>query len=697
MAAIDNLTTSATSKDQLHLGKKFKISDLPLNSSQRASVDGLLHSLKKKGEFDAIRKKVWAAFEASDARLELTKNLEHIAESEIDRDSSLLSRDRRTAAPLIEGAVDRSGVYRDVEARLDALILEHLDHVEVIARSIRRQEVGEEKGTMEEQFGSKTDQEYAQEVAGKRAIRDQARQKEEARNRKQAEKEKLLEMERKAKAELDKLRIITERKKAAVALAEKRRAERLARKEAERKAAEEKRLEREAAETKRKQEEEEREKERKARREAERNRYRSRSHERTRRRSRDRSRDGRRRDREEKKDESKSTKEAAPMDDKALEEAALEMLLQEGRDLAAKSGPTQDDGPPKVVTRLKYSDVNAITADSRFAFPKPRHSRSDRRSRSRSRNKDRDRDRDRDQDKDRESKRDDRSRTTRRRTRSRSRNRSPFRDHQNDPAGKEEWKRKEVQKREEEAARYKREMLANRDSSIRSRQDSDTRDVIVDRTRSRSVAKKRKERSRTPIKKGRDDARHRSPIEIDRYVPEGSSRHRDKKLEERPRHRDANDKEKDVEKDKNRGTARTRSRNRDRDRNKDRSRERRDKDRARSRSRDRNRDKDRDRERSRQRNRSRDRDTNRTRDRDTDGRHRRRDHSGDRTKSEKNKVDDKDRSSRDYDRRRDSRTHSDRKDKDGSDKRGWIEIDRYIPGTGSKGDKDKKADKSGSH
>ena len=680
MAAIDTSTAITAGRDQMLQSKKFKISDLPLNSSQRASVDGLLHSLKKKGEFDAIRKKVWAAFEDSDAQLELTKNLEKVAESEIDRDSSLLSRDRRTAAPLIEGAVDRSGVYRDVEARLDALILEHLDHVEVIARSIRRQEVGEEKAAMEEQLGSKTDQEYAQEVAGKRTIRDQARHKEEARGRKQAEKEKLLEMERRAKAELDKLRIITDRKKAAVALAEKRRAERVARKEAERKASEEKRLEREAAEAKRKQEEEDHEKERKARREAERRRYRSRS----RRRSRDRSR---RRDRGERKDELIQAAAAAPMDDKALEQAALEMLLQEGRDLAAKSGPVQDDGPPKVVTRLKYSDVNAITtADSRFTFPKPRHSRSDRRSRSRSRSRDKDRDRDRD------SRRDDRSRTTRRRSRSRSRNRSPFRDHQKDPAGKEEWKRKEVQKREEEAARYKREMLANRDPSIRSVQDLDTKDV-VDRTRSRS--KKRRERSRTPVRKPRDDTRHKSPIEIDRYVP--SSRHREKKADERPRNRDTEDKEKDVEKDQNRTRARSRNRDRernrdrsrDREKNRDRSRDRRDKDRVRSRSRAR----DKDRDRSRQRRRSKDRDTTR----DKDG-HRRRDRSGDRDKREKDKTDDKD---RDYDRRRrDSRTYSDRKDKDGSDKRGWIEIDRYVPGkgsvsasgTGSKagGEKDKK-------
>ena len=44
--------------------KKFKTSELPLNSSQRGVIDGLLHTLKKKGEFDSVRKQVWSRFEA---------------------------------------------------------------------------------------------------------------------------------------------------------------------------------------------------------------------------------------------------------------------------------------------------------------------------------------------------------------------------------------------------------------------------------------------------------------------------------------------------------------------------------------------------------------------------------------------------------------------------------------------------------
>ena len=43
--------------------KKFKTSELPLNATQRAAIDSLLHMLKKKGEFDSVRKQVWSHFE----------------------------------------------------------------------------------------------------------------------------------------------------------------------------------------------------------------------------------------------------------------------------------------------------------------------------------------------------------------------------------------------------------------------------------------------------------------------------------------------------------------------------------------------------------------------------------------------------------------------------------------------------------
>lgn len=43
--------------------KKFKTEELPLSAAQHAAIENLLHSFKKKGGFDNVRKKIWADFD----------------------------------------------------------------------------------------------------------------------------------------------------------------------------------------------------------------------------------------------------------------------------------------------------------------------------------------------------------------------------------------------------------------------------------------------------------------------------------------------------------------------------------------------------------------------------------------------------------------------------------------------------------
>jgi hypothetical protein len=43
--------------------KPPRVSDLPLSSSKRASIDSLLHTFKKKGQFDELRKNTFAQFD----------------------------------------------------------------------------------------------------------------------------------------------------------------------------------------------------------------------------------------------------------------------------------------------------------------------------------------------------------------------------------------------------------------------------------------------------------------------------------------------------------------------------------------------------------------------------------------------------------------------------------------------------------
>ena len=145
-----------------------------------------------------------------------------LAEAEIDRDPSLLSRERGKAATLMQGAVDRSDVYKSVELSLDRLLAEHLGHVEATFREIRRAEVGEEVASEEQKRGNKTDEEYAAEADSRREAREEQKRKDEARKRREEEKEALKAEEAKKKAELEKLRRREERRKEEEAKAAKR-------------------------------------------------------------------------------------------------------------------------------------------------------------------------------------------------------------------------------------------------------------------------------------------------------------------------------------------------------------------------------------------------------------------------------------------------------------------------------------------
>lgn len=152
-----------------------------------------------------------------------------------------MSRDRGKAATLMQGAVDRSDIYKSVELPLDALIEKNLSHVLKVGRDIRIAEAGEELAVEEEKRGSKADEEYAEEAAARRIAREQerarveeearvkareaareqerqearqkARQQEEDRKRREEELEKLRAEEFAKRLELEKLRAAEEKKR----------------------------------------------------------------------------------------------------------------------------------------------------------------------------------------------------------------------------------------------------------------------------------------------------------------------------------------------------------------------------------------------------------------------------------------------------------------------------------------------------
>tara|TARA_R110002003_G_scaffold125_4_gene11405 strand:+ start:13234 stop:13464 length:231 start_codon:yes stop_codon:yes gene_type:complete len=48
-----------------HMRKKLRPSELPLSQAKRSAIDSLVHTFRKKGQYDSIRKELLAQYEAS--------------------------------------------------------------------------------------------------------------------------------------------------------------------------------------------------------------------------------------------------------------------------------------------------------------------------------------------------------------------------------------------------------------------------------------------------------------------------------------------------------------------------------------------------------------------------------------------------------------------------------------------------------
>ena len=144
---------------ELPARKKPKISELPLSSAQRAHIDGMLHTFKKKGEFDALRKKAFQQYNESAQRGKFEAALRTFTTNEIERDPiKYMKPDRRMGAPLLEGAAARGDVYGQTEKDVDAYIDQYLASAERALREIRRKEIGDIAADDELERGNKSDE-----------------------------------------------------------------------------------------------------------------------------------------------------------------------------------------------------------------------------------------------------------------------------------------------------------------------------------------------------------------------------------------------------------------------------------------------------------------------------------------------------------------------------------------------------------
>lgn len=193
--------------------KKPKVSELPLSSIQRASIDGMLHTFKKKGEFDSLRKKTFQQYNESADRGIFENSLRKFTTDEIEREPvKYLKPDRRLAAPLIEGAAARAQIYEAAEENIAAYIDQQLASAEQTLREIRRKEIGDEAANAELERGTKSDEAYAAEADERRVLRakkfaeeERLRLKKEAQDRKKKELEALKKKQEQLMRETERL------------------------------------------------------------------------------------------------------------------------------------------------------------------------------------------------------------------------------------------------------------------------------------------------------------------------------------------------------------------------------------------------------------------------------------------------------------------------------------------------------------
>lgn len=548
----------------------------------------------------------------------MLESLDKLADAEIERDPYLLSKSRQNATALIEGAAERSDVYKAASVFIDQLIAKYTDTAEASMREIRISDVGEEAAREERINGSKTEEDYARESEARKQERTRVRveAKEVIRQKELAIKKKEEEERRRRREEED--------------ARERERDEADAKRRREREEAEEK----------------EREERRERRRREDEGRYRPREDDRYRdHRDRDRSRD-RERDRDRDRDSRRSDRRSVDppsrprspkpsvVTEKDLEEIALQELLKEGQ-MAAKSRSRYDSDKDKPELARKLPPPKAtVPRDptssriSRSEVPRSEHHESSRAPSRQSSPPTRLRDRSRDRDID--------DRSTRRRTpsdvgsrrgsinedserysryrddrdRDDRRSRIPPQGDRYVPGGTSTvTERPERRYDSYRADRQQRRRSTSRRRSRSRGRDADERPVISSaRSRSRtrrSIAADTKERSPVRVKRGRDP----SPTGIDRYVPGGRDKDKDdigkesakeskreSIREDRPRDdRARDDRPRFRDNDRYVPSARDGDSATDKDRDRSRDDERRDRDRDRdTRPRDRSRDRDRD-------------------------------------------------------------------------------------------------------
>ncbi|PWW79570.1 hypothetical protein C7212DRAFT_275827 [Tuber magnatum] len=111
-----------------------------LSEEAKSTIDLLKTTYKKRGHFDSLRKDIYQSFTDTDTKLHFITALEKIAGAEIERDPSLLARDKGKAAELIEATVLRGDTYSNVEKAVEELLAARRAEIEGMLRGIMEEQ-----------------------------------------------------------------------------------------------------------------------------------------------------------------------------------------------------------------------------------------------------------------------------------------------------------------------------------------------------------------------------------------------------------------------------------------------------------------------------------------------------------------------------------------------------------------------------
>ena len=148
---------------EIHLSAcTSRMSDGKEKAAAEAAEKHAMTEFKRSGTFDKIRKDTLRSWESSDEGVAFLAKLKGIVTSEIERDPSLLARDRGKAATLIGGSVERSQLYPDARTAAAKKIFQSEDFKMRVYESLKQYF----PKTDEAQNGNKIDNEKQNDIGG---------------------------------------------------------------------------------------------------------------------------------------------------------------------------------------------------------------------------------------------------------------------------------------------------------------------------------------------------------------------------------------------------------------------------------------------------------------------------------------------------------------------------------------------------